>query len=282
MVDKNLFLYDLAVVTIMKNNAPYVKEWLDYHLLAGVDHFYIYDNESTDNYDEIIKPYVDSGIVTTMKTPVWSMGIPAYTESIKNFKFECRYMAFIDQDEFIFPKSKSTITEIADEVLSLNPNAAALGVNWILYGSNNLEKADYNVGVLDRFTARDVNVNKHIKTISNPRMVNFFPNPHYAIYFDGKFSVNENGKPFAGPFNDELTADKICVNHYYTKSKEEYEKKIEAGMNAGWNRDMNLFQSHDKNDILFKSLDRNEVSDDSIVKYQKARRDAFLPQGGGY
>ena len=256
----------------MKNNAPYVKEWLDYHLLAGVDHFYIYDNESTDNYDEIIKPYVDSGIVTTMKTPVWSMGIPAYTESIKNFKFESRYIAFIDQDEFLFPKSKSTITEVVDEVLSPNPNAAALCANWILYGSNNLEKADYSIGVLDRFTARDVNVNKHIKTIANPRMVNFFPNPHYAIYFDGKFSVNENGKPFAGPFNDELTADKICVNHYYTKSKEEYEKKIEAGMNAGWNRDMNLFQSHDKNDI----------QDDSIVKYQKARRDAFLPQGGGY
>ncbi|MBO4401217.1 MAG: hypothetical protein J5809_05170 [Selenomonadaceae bacterium] len=33
-VDKNLFLYDLAVVAIMKNEAPYAKEWLDYHLLA--------------------------------------------------------------------------------------------------------------------------------------------------------------------------------------------------------------------------------------------------------
>ena len=31
-VSKNLFLYDLAVVAIMKNEAPYVKEWLDYHL----------------------------------------------------------------------------------------------------------------------------------------------------------------------------------------------------------------------------------------------------------
>ena len=41
-VDKNLFLYDLAVVSIMKNEARYVKEWLDYHLLAGVNHFFIY------------------------------------------------------------------------------------------------------------------------------------------------------------------------------------------------------------------------------------------------
>ena len=36
-VDKNLFLHDLAIVAIMKCEGPYLKEWLDYHLLAGVD-----------------------------------------------------------------------------------------------------------------------------------------------------------------------------------------------------------------------------------------------------
>ena len=41
MVDKNLFLYDLAVVAIFKDEAPYLKEWLDYHLAAGVEHFYL-------------------------------------------------------------------------------------------------------------------------------------------------------------------------------------------------------------------------------------------------
>ena len=269
MVDKNLFLYDLAVVTIMKNNALYVKEWLDYHLLAGVDHFFIYDNDSTDNFAEVIKPYVDTGIVTTMKTPVWSMGIPAYNESIKKFRFSCRYMAFIDQDEFIFPKSKSNIIQVIDEILSPNSNAAALGANWIFFGSNNLETADYNVGVLDRFTARDSNVNQHIKSLVDPRKVNFFPNPHYANYFEGKYSVNENGKPFAGPFNEEKTADKIQVNHYYTKSKEEYQKKIEAGVNAGWKRDMNSFKSHDKNDI----------QEDGILKYRDERKAALMPDG---
>ena len=36
-VDKNLFLHDLTIVAIMKCEGPYLKEWLDYHLLAGVD-----------------------------------------------------------------------------------------------------------------------------------------------------------------------------------------------------------------------------------------------------
>ena len=57
-VDKNLFLYDLAVVAIMKCEGHYVKEWLDYHLLAGVDHFFIYDNDSPDNQREVVQPYV--------------------------------------------------------------------------------------------------------------------------------------------------------------------------------------------------------------------------------
>ena len=47
MLDKNLFLYDLAVVAIMKGEEPYVKKWIDYHILAGVDYFYIYNNDST-------------------------------------------------------------------------------------------------------------------------------------------------------------------------------------------------------------------------------------------
>ena len=53
-VDKNLFLYDLAVVAIIKNETPYLQEWLDYHLLAGVNHFYIYDNQDDDEQKKII------------------------------------------------------------------------------------------------------------------------------------------------------------------------------------------------------------------------------------
>ena len=66
-VDNNLFLYDLAIFAVMKNEAPYVKEWLDYHLAAGVEHFYIFDNESSDNLKEILQPYIDAGIVTYHK-----------------------------------------------------------------------------------------------------------------------------------------------------------------------------------------------------------------------
>ena len=104
MVDKDLFLHDLAVVAIMKCEGPYLKEWLDYHLMAGVDHFYIYDNESPDNQAEVAKPYVEAGLVTYIPFPGKSRQVRAYNDAINKFKLQSRYIAFIDCDEFIFPR----------------------------------------------------------------------------------------------------------------------------------------------------------------------------------
>lgn len=106
MVDKNLFLHDLAIVAILKNEGPYLKEWLDYHLLAGVDHFYLYDNDSTDNQAEVAAPYVGAGLVDYIPAPGKAAQMFTYNEALKHFKFQCRYMAFIDGDEFIFPKTQ--------------------------------------------------------------------------------------------------------------------------------------------------------------------------------
>ena len=274
MVDKNLFLYDLAVVAIMKGEEPYVKEWIDYHILAGVDHFYIYDNDSTPDFKKILQPYIDSNIVTYIHYPGKARQYEAYNDAFKSFKFECRYMAIIDGDEFIFPKSKSTIVEVVDEVLGKNQNAAALGANWQMYGSNNLETAEFSRGVLDRFTKRSNNVDKHTKTIADPRKIDFFQNSHYAIYFQGNFSVNENGRIFAGPFNEEKTVEKICINHYHTKSYEEYVMKRSRG-------DVISFNGKKYGDRLFKTNDKNDVLDDGIIKYRDARCDALIGKGVG-
>lgn len=285
MVDKNLFLYDLAVVAIMKNEAPYVKEWLDYHLVAGVDHFYIYDNESPDNLKEVLQPYIDAGIVTYTFYPGKLCQMKAYLDSIKRFKYFCRYMAWIDGDEFIFPKSKPVITEIVDEVLSASPaSASGLGVNWNVYGSNNLEKADFSRGVLERFTRRAETQwapplgwsparggNATVKTIANPRRIKFFPTPHAPEYFSNCFAVNENAKRVQAYANYPVTSEKIVVNHYYSKSLEEFKLK-----NLRGRADVHK-NSYDK--TRFDENDRNEVFDDGIIKYYDTRLDDVLQAG---
>ena len=105
MVDKNLFLHDLAVVAILKDEGHYLKEWLDYHLLAGVEHFYLYDNDSSDNQAEVARPYVEAGLVDYFFASGKAMQMLVYNDAVKRFKFFNRYMAFIDLDEFISRKA---------------------------------------------------------------------------------------------------------------------------------------------------------------------------------
>ena len=278
MVDKNLFLYDLAVVAIFKNEGHYLKEWLDYHLFAGVEHFYLYNNNSTDNYAEVLAPYIEKNLVTLTDVPGKLMMYPAYNDAIDKYRFDCRYMAFIDIDEFVYPKVDrgEGIIKLIDEILSNKPHAAGLGINWQCFGSNGQETADYSRGVLERFTRRapsdwDAKVkggNVYRKTIDNPRLIRYRLNPHFADYFNGKSAVNSNGD-YIGTWygNKPILSDKIVVNHYYVKSKEEFvKKKLPQGSCC---MDSNYSMQS------FYRYDRNEEFDDGILNYRAARKKNF-------
>lgn len=289
MVDKDLFLHDLSIVAILKCEGPYLKEWIDYHLLAGVDHFYLYDNESPDNQvevaqAEIVKPYVEAGLVDYFPFPGIRMQMRAYNDAIKRFKFQSRYMSFTDADEFIYPKFNKIdlspvvgegIIGLVDEILSRDPNAAGLAMNWQFFGSNNLEKMDYSRGVLERFTRRAPNDwtspgmgNNLIKTLANPRAINVYGHPHYPTYFNGLYSINESGSVVPIYSNKPITVEKIALNHYFTKTKEEFLKKIARGC-ASMPRPRPISE--------FYSFDRNEEFDDGILIYRDERAKVYQP-----
>ena len=286
-VNENLFLYDLAIVAILKNEGHYVKEWLDYHLLAGVDHFYLYDNESSDNYKEIIAPYVKAGLVTTKYFPGESMQFAVYDDAVLNYRFHCRYMAFVDLDEFIFPKNTTdSISATLDKILKNYPDASGLAINWQMFGSNGQETADYSRGVLERFTKRapvdwvvpipnrDIpGGNAQVKTIADPRRVYFFTSTHFPIYYEGCHSVNEIGGVVPNYCNEPVTADKIAINHYNAKSREEFLIKMKRGRAGKASTYLTL--------DWFNMYDRNEEFDDGILKYRLARADLFVLEGSG-
>lgn len=56
--------YFLTMATCIKNEGRYLDEWISYYIYQGVEHFYLNDDESTDNTKEILKPYIDKGYVT--------------------------------------------------------------------------------------------------------------------------------------------------------------------------------------------------------------------------
>jgi hypothetical protein len=44
---------DIALCTIIRNEAPQLREWVAFHWLQGVGRFYVYDDGSTDQPLEV-------------------------------------------------------------------------------------------------------------------------------------------------------------------------------------------------------------------------------------
>ncbi|MBQ6975182.1 MAG: glycosyltransferase family 92 protein [Selenomonadaceae bacterium] len=250
-VEKNLFQYDFAVVSIMKGASTHLTEWLDYHLMAGVDHFYIFDNDSYDNLKEILQPYVAANIVTYIFYPGKNQRINAYNDAVKNFKFECRYMTFLDVDEFIFPKMNQNILAVTDEILSVDENLGGVEMHRYNYSAKNSEVAEGSL--LEQCTRRERKPFEIGNTIVNPRKVDFLFNARYATYFDGVFRVNE----YSGKVIDDnkfSVSEKIVVNSY----------KKPADKKPAQNSDKAL----DTGRFMLESFYRIKFFDDSIVIYR--------------
>ena len=270
MVDKNLFPYNLAVVAIFKDEARYLREWLDYHLLTGAEHFYLYNNDSSDDYEKILAPYVEAGLVTLIDWSGQAMQNPAYLDALNRFRFFCRYMTFIDLDEFICPLTNQNIVEVADETLSRDEYAQALAMRWRIFGSNGHETADYSRGVLERFTRRahDEDAEPYVKIVGNPRSMKFFSGAHFSYHFGGNFTVDEFGNKVTTYRTAGTSVEKIVLHHYAAKSFEEFSRK--AGRGFADNANVKPYTKE-----LFDSLDRNEIFDDGILKYRNARAQNF-------
>ena len=119
--------YELSICSLFKNEADYLEEWLEYHLILGVEHFYLYNNESSDRFIKVLLPYLQKEIVTLVDWPnrgcdpneenpvVWSLGIqmPAYQHSIKLWASkESEWLVVLDIDEFLVPPKDEKITDL--------------------------------------------------------------------------------------------------------------------------------------------------------------------------
>jgi len=110
------FKYELAVVTCSKDESLYLLEWIEFYRLMGVDHIYFYDNGSTDNTKSLLGPYVDIGYVTYTYIEGRGKQLEAYNNALTIGRENCRWMAFIDMDEYIVPigSNKKIIDAVND------------------------------------------------------------------------------------------------------------------------------------------------------------------------
>lgn len=258
--NKKQFRHEIAMVAISKNEASSIKEWIEFHKLVGFTKFYFYDNESEDNTVDILKPYIDSGLVEYILIKGKGRQLDAYNDAIAKHKDECRWMAFLDMDEYLMPtKPFEKIYKVVSELVSkARKGAAGVGVNWCIYGSSHLEKKPNGLiteNFLYRGTEKDWG-NFHIKTICNPRLVKKYISPHYPIYKLGGYSINDSdGKRIWGWFCHDVKWQTLRINHYYCKSKEQYLQKISRGFgDRAGEYDMKQFNDYDLNNIKDESM----------------------------
>ncbi len=254
--DKTKFPHTLSIMAIMKNEGPYLKEWLDYHILVGVEKFYLYDNESTDNTTEILKPYIEKGIVDYTYWPGKAQQQIAYTDGFNKHANDTKWLAVIDLDEFLVTSDYENIVDYLD---TLPKNFAQLVIGWEQYGSSGHKKKPKGL-VIENYKYHAAK-SWGIKSIVNPRLVYETKNPH--THEVAGFTIDENGKKLGRIIQDEnrnITTNKIRVNHYVTKSYDEYIARMNQGSATGQNsieyRGLEKFKWYDRNDIYDDIMDK--------------------------
>lgn len=221
----------LSIVCIAKNEGPYLKEWIEYHKLIGVERFYFYDNGSSDNTKEILEPYTKNGIVVYKYIEGKGLQDKVYADAAFRYSSQTRWMAVIDLDEFIVPKEKDDLREF----LGKYENYPGLSINWVCFDSSGHDKKPTAHGglVTANYTRvrKDYNhlMNREIKTIHDPASVTLISH-HFAFYTNFGLAVDENFRWVDwGPYSREHSTKKIQVNHYMTKSREEFLAKVSRG-----------------------------------------------------
>ena len=230
-----------SVVTITKNSARYIRELILFYQATGADRFYLYDNDSTDNLMEEIKPFLDGGFVVYRRWPGKVVQTAAYRDAVRRTKRRTKWLAIVDDDEFLFsPKGPMP------EQLREYEEFPGIGANWVMFGPNGHDASPAGL-VMDNYTATfedsDCIGNRHIKSIVQPRKVLTIHHAHYAEYKRGQYAVDEKkqtidnysavmertGRAFT-PMNHR---DVFRINHYCTKSLEDLRRKCARGFPDG-------------------------------------------------
>ncbi len=189
--------YFLAVAAIFKNESRFLKEWLEYHHMVGVEHFYLYDNGSTDDYQQVLEPYLKNEMVTLIDWPdrpgkvsedakyrwVHNIQLPAYENAISLSKNETKWLALIDIDEFLVPKFSDTMIPLLEQYEEF----PAIRLYWHVYGTSGVQELQPDQLVIETFHKtclpdEDFST-KFFKTIMRPEEYEQFHwPPHIAMY----------------------------------------------------------------------------------------------------
>lgn len=272
----NAYQYELSVATIFRDDAPYLKEWLEYHQMQGVEHFYLYNNLSEDEYQEVLLPYIQKGLVELIDWPLesdnlgqWNqIQVKACNDALKKAAGETKWLAIIDSDEFIVPTKHLNLKTLLASY-EHDPKLGGICLMWVFYGTSNIPTIPKDKLMLELLTlngglAAGGNIDAVwksgcYKSIVRPERVSIAPSPHYCKYVPGYSHVM-------------IDANTGLINHYWTRD-EHYFYNYKIPLREKWGTSANTCINWAKG-----MSHRNQYSETMLPFIPELKKRMDLPQ----
>ena len=256
----------VAVCAIVRQEERYIREFIDHHKALGVSKFFIYDNGHGDEPSpaEVMQDYIDSGLVEVIS---WrddkKAQCPAYTDCYKKHGDEYAWIGFLDIDEQVeFKNSKETLPKYLACMAA--ENAEVVLLNWRTMTDSGLTHYDprpmkerfTEVMPLDRHVKYNQPENDHMKAFVRGGLNGVVFNSPHTPTSPQLRCVNGNGEPCKQGALVPYVHDCVWINHYHTKTAEEFMQKLRRGFTIGEHYDEN-YRRHAV-EYFFKINERTE------------------------
>lgn len=126
-----------AIVTTMKNEGPFILEWLAYHRAIGFDDILVYTNDCTDGTDTMLQMLMGKGIVEHRQNRFREMDLKPQHAALQMAEQEpviqdAKWITCIDVDEYVNIKiGDGSLDALFDAV----PDANLISMTWRLFGN---------------------------------------------------------------------------------------------------------------------------------------------------
>jgi hypothetical protein len=260
--------YYSAVLAVFKNECSFLPEWINHYLTRGIEHIYLLDDSSTDNFCEKIQKYIDEGRVTLKhvedcdqdKTIEWRQ-VYLYNKYYQYALKETYWIGVLDLDEFFYSPSIKNLNEIFR--LFEKTSFQELLADWYWFGSNDHltqpKEIVLSFSKRSRHPARFYNFEKQgyhhewcCKSFSKTKLITKIKHHFNEFKNNGKNNFCSEGKKGNDRFSLNLSSIQIAFINHYLGSKDYYLSKRDRGScnNSSILRDETLYNLINMNEVL--------------------------------
>ena len=262
---------NVAICAIGRNENPYAVEWVEHYRKIGVSKIFVYDNffDGETPLADTLKDYVDSGFVEITSVPNRkSLQCKAYEDCYKKHGNDYAWIGFLDFDEYL----RWTTREKIEKKFSKYNDADCVLVNWRLMTDNGLVHYDprplkerfKEVMPVDKPVKYDRPENDHVKCFVRGGLnsIHFGTNPHCPS--DSLRYVNSEGKPVKGGAFTPYTHKVMRIDHYWTKTAEEWiRNKLSRGFASGHTYIENFLRAQER---YFFAVNERAPEKEAIIR----------------